>query len=92
MVDIKTLEKLAERIEADAKVVHALNPSAMLSIADIIRASIGAPLMWPSRIAGADYAEDSYRGSPDLRAAFNHGVKWAVEHYSPTVKVEAADT
>lgn len=84
-MDIKTLERLADRIEADAKRAAGLNPVAMLSIADIIRNAIGAPLMWPSRAAGADAADELYRGSPNLRSAFNHGVKWAVEHYSPTV-------
>jgi hypothetical protein len=88
MVDVKTLELLAERIDADSRQVHALNPAAMRSVADIIRRAIGAPLMWPSRTAGADAADAYYPGSPDLRHAFNAGVKWAVEHYGPTVEIE----
>ena len=82
--DIVKLERLAETLLKDALVVHLLTPSAMISIADIIRRAIGAPLMWPTRADGAAYADNMYRGSNDLRAAFNHGVKWAVEHYQPT--------
>lgn len=87
MVDIKTLERLAQRLDDDAKRVYGLNPSAVRSVANIIRATIGAPLMWPSRTAGCDAADAEYPGSPDLRMAFNAGVKWAVEHYGPTVEV-----
>ena len=82
MVDVKTLELLADRMEKDARAgVHRLSGSAMLSIADIIRAAIGAPLMWPSRDAGVRFADEFYSGTPTSRMAFNHGVKWAVERY-----------
>jgi hypothetical protein len=86
--DITTLSKLADKLEMDARALNGLNPSAMASIAFIIRDAIGAPLMWPSRVAGADAASDYYPGHPDLRHGFNAGVKWAVEHYHPTIKVE----
>jgi hypothetical protein len=79
--DIKTLERLAERLENDAKHFHALHPSAMCSVAGIIRRSIGAPLMWPSRTEGANAADEIFSGDPTARHAFNWGVKWAVEHY-----------
>ncbi len=86
--DVKTLERLAQRMKQDALRGAGLNPSAVASIAAIIDDAIGAPLMWPSRTAGADAACDYYLGSPDLRGAFNAGVKWAVEHYQPTVAVK----
>lgn len=79
--DVKTLEKLADRVRADALSGMSLNPSALLSIAEIIHAAIGAPLMWPTRVAGVEAADERFPGSPDLRLAFNHGVKWAVEQY-----------
>lgn len=85
-VDIKTLEHLAEQMTRDGMRGATLNRSSVLSIADIIKQAIGAPLMWPSSTAGAFAAEDFYPGSPNHRAGFNHGVKWAVEHYSPTEK------
>ena len=81
MVDLKTLEQLAIRIERDAGNLSGMQ---MREIARQIHNALGGPLMWPSRIAGADYANDYYPGSPDLRLAFNHGVKWAVEHYQPS--------
>lgn len=81
--DIKTLEKLAEQMESDGRSGRGLNPSAVFSIVDIIRRAVGAPLMWPSREAGAEYAERYYQGDNAARAAFNHGVKWAVENYRP---------
>lgn len=83
--DIKTLERLAARLKQDALVVRALNAAAMLSIADIIERSIGAPLSWPVREAGYRAADVLYPGSPSSRHAFNHGVKWAVEQYQPEV-------
>lgn len=87
-VDVKTLELLAETIEKDASRGLALQNWTAKSIASIIRESIGAPVLWPSRSAGADKADELYRGSPDLRAAFNHGVKWAVERYGPSVEIK----
>lgn len=89
MTDIKTLEKLADKMDQDALRGVGLTAGAVASIADIIRQAIGAPLMWPSRVAGADAAIDYYQGSPDLRHSFNAGVKWAVEHYSPTAPIKA---
>lgn len=85
--DIKTLEILADRMEQDAK-LGGINGMAMRSVVEIIRASIGAPIAWPSRVAGMHHADDYYPGSPNLRLAFNHGVKWAVEHYSPEVVIK----
>lgn len=87
MVDIKTLEALAHQLDLDATRIHALNVGAMRSVAEIIRTSIGAPINWPSRVAGTDYADAIYSGSPSLRLAFNHGVKWAVEHYEPSASI-----
>lgn len=84
MIDIKTLEVLAARMKADAMSGMGLNRSAVMNIADIIERAIGAPLSWPSRVAGVHYADEFYSGSPSQRLAFNHGVKWAVEHYAPT--------
>jgi hypothetical protein len=89
--DIVRLERLAEQLIKDARTVHLLNPSAMISIADIIRRAIGAPISWPTRYDGARYADDYYRGNNDLRMAFNHGVKWAVEHYHPAEIEEATE-
>ena len=80
-VDVKTLERLAQQIKKDAMRGAGLNPSALMSIASIIEDAIGAPLMWPSRDAGADAADAYYPGAPDLRHGFNAGVKWAVEQY-----------
>lgn len=88
-MDIKTLEALADRLERDGKRLGDINSSAAPSIATIIRDAIGAPISWPSRVAGAQYADEYYPGSPDLRMAFNHGVKWAVERYAPTVPVNS---
>lgn len=88
MVDIRTLEHLAERMKQDAKSGMGLNVNAVLSIASIIEDSIGAPIGWPSRKAGCDAADDCYPGSPDLRLAFNTGVKWAVEHHEPTTLIK----
>lgn len=88
MVDVKTLERLATKMQEDALRGVGLTPAAIGSIAGIIQAAIGAPVMWPSRVAGAHYADDFYFGSPSLRAAFNNGVKWAVEHYDPTVEIK----
>lgn len=86
-VDINTLEKLAEQIKTDlAAGVGGLNRSAAYSIAEIIERSIGAPINWPSRVAGVQFADEYYSGNPSMRLAFNHGVKWAVEHYGPSVK------
>lgn len=85
-VDVTTLERLAEQMQRDAMGRGmGLNASAVLSIVDIIRQAIGAPLMWPSREAGCKAAEAYYPGTPDLRHGFNAGVKWAVEHYQPSV-------
>lgn len=86
-VDVKTLERLAAKMKEDATVFQALSPAAMRSIAGIIEDCIGAPLGWPSRVAGNLHADTHYSGSPAQRLAFNHGVKWAVEHYDPTTKV-----
>ena len=86
MTDIKTLEKLVEQMRQDCQNGRGLSSAAVLSIANIVEASIGAPLSWPTRVAGCDYADDNYPGSPAMRLAFNHGVKWAVEHYSSTEK------
>jgi hypothetical protein len=84
--DITTLERLAEQMQRDAmRNVSGLNASAVLSIVDIIRQAIGAPINWPSRVDGLAAAEAYYPGSPDLRHGFNAGVKWAVEHYHPSV-------
>lgn len=88
MVDIKTLEMLAEKIDSDCRKGYAIQPGAGRSIAEIIRTAIGAPLMWPSRAAGCDAADEAYPGSPDLRHAFNWGVKWAVERYGSTVEIK----
>ncbi len=84
-VDIKTLERLAARLESvvDAG-VHTLNSTAMLSVIEIIKRSIGAPLMWPSRSEGVRVADQMFSGSPSMRLAFNAGVKWAVESYQPS--------
>jgi hypothetical protein len=79
--DVKTLEKLADQIDRDALRGAGLNPSALFSIVEIIRRAIGAPLMWPSREAAAEAAQEYYRGDPALRHAFNTGAKWAVEQY-----------
>lgn len=84
MVDVKTLELLAEQMKSDAANLTGLNAAAVRSIAAIIEDAIGAPLMWPSRTAGAQYADQEYSGNPSQRLAFNHGVKWAVERYGPS--------
>lgn len=84
-IDLVRLERLAETLMRDALTIHSLNPSAMISIAGIIKDAIGAPLMWPTQSDGARYADEYYRAHNDLRAAFNHGVKWAVEHYQSTL-------
>jgi hypothetical protein len=86
--DIKTLEQLAARMKQDALRGHSMHPSFVASIASIIEAAIGAPLMWPSRRAGAQAADEYYPGAPDLRHGFNAGVKWAVEHYDATQQIE----
>lgn len=84
--DIKTLEMLAERMHHDAmRRAGGLSNSAVLSIADIIKQAIGAPINWPSRVDGCDAAAAYYPGSPELRHGFNAGVKWAVEHYQPSI-------
>lgn len=88
MVDVKTLERLAQRLKEDAQRGMGIQPSAAGSIAAIIEDAIGAPAMWPSRVAGMQYADDYYAGSPNLRLVFNHGVKWAVENYGPTVEIK----
>ena len=87
MTDTKTLERLADQMDKDAMRGVGLNAGAIRSIADIIRQAIGAPLTWPSREAGCTAAEEYYPGDPSLRHGFNAGVKWAVEHYAPTVAV-----
>ncbi len=83
-VDIVTLERLAAQMRVDTQRGNGLSHAAVQSIASIIEQSIGAPVNWPSRVAGVHFADDSYPGSPSQRLAFNHGVKWAVEHYSPS--------
>lgn len=87
-VDTKTLEKLAAKLKEDANSLNGLSPAGMRSVAAIIEDSIGAPLMWPSRDAGANAAMDIYPGANDLRHAFNWGVKWAVENYQPSVDIK----
>jgi len=84
MIDIVVLERLADKIKEDTLRGHGLTNAAARSIAEIISRAIGAPVSWPSRVAGVHAADDLYPGSPDLRLAFNWGVKWAVEHYEPT--------
>jgi hypothetical protein len=79
--DVKTLERLADQLASDAKTVRGLNVNTMLNIADIIRAAIGAPLMWPSREAGAAEADRLFPDSSAARHQFNWGVKWAVDQY-----------
>jgi len=86
--DVKTLEILAEQIQQDADHLRALNYHTLASIADIIRKAIGAPVAWPSRVAGAIRADVTYPGSPSHRMAFNAGVKWAVERYAATDKID----
>jgi hypothetical protein len=88
MVDVKTLEILIARMRDDTRHGHGLNAGAVASIADIIEASIGAPLSWPSRVAGVYFANDYYPGSNEARLGFNHGVKWAVEHYAATMPIK----
>jgi len=86
-VDRKTLEHLAETLEADANRGMNLNTMTMRNIASIIKDAIGAPVMWPSFVAGTHAADEAYPGNPSLRLAFNSGVKWAVERYDPTEKI-----
>ena len=85
MVDIKTLERLADQMERDSRILHGLNSAAVASISVIIKDSIGAPLNWPSYVAARDAAEEySYSGSRKVTDAFMAGAKWAIEHYDPT--------
>lgn len=84
--DIKTLERLVDRMKRDVANGSGLNSSAVLSLCSIIEDAIGAPINWPSRVAGVAAADNYYRSSPDLRHAFNAGVKWAVEAYRPTTE------
>lgn len=86
MTDLTTLERLAAKLDEDANRLYGINPAAMRSVASIIREAIGAPVSWPSRVAGCDAAAEAYPGNPALRLAFNAGVKWAVERYSPTTE------
>lgn len=85
-IDLKTLEQIAQRLREDAGRGGGLNVAAMLSIAGLIEGAIGAPVGWPSRVAGTHAADDLYGGNPSLRLAFNAGVKWAVESYQPTAE------
>lgn len=89
VVDVATLERVALRMNQDSSRGAGLGASAVRSISGIILAAIGAPISWPSREAGCAHADDIYPGSPDLRAAFNNGVKWAVEHYNATEQIKS---
>jgi hypothetical protein len=82
--DLKTLERLVDMMRKDTASGAGLTYAAVRSIAEIIERAIGAPLSWPSREAGAKAADEYYPGTPTLRHGFNAGVKWAVEHYTPT--------
>ncbi len=82
MADVKTLELLVYRMRADVARGGGLSYAAVMSIAGIIEDAIGAPVGWPSRIAGCEAAAKYYPGANDLRHGFNAGVKWAVERYS----------
>jgi hypothetical protein len=87
MADVKTLERIAVQLRTDADKGWNLSNAAMRSIAGLIDAAIGAPLSWPSRVAGADAANEFCDGDPAGRRAFNAGVKWAVEHYNATTQI-----
>lgn len=88
--DIVTLERLALKIQDDiARHPGGLSAPACLSVAEIIMASIGAPLNWPSRESGTKYADEIFSGSPAQRLSFNAGVKWTVENYTPSRDVKA---
>lgn len=84
--DIKTLERLVEQMKRDVARGSGLNSSAVLSICSIIEGAIGAPINWPSRVAGVAAADEYYQSDNALRHAFNAGVKWAVEAYRPTTE------
>ncbi len=81
MADVKTLELLVHRMRADVARGGGLSYAAVMSITCIIEDAIGAPVGWPSRIAGCEAAAKYYPGANDLRHGFNAGVKWAVERY-----------
>ncbi|MGI4793762.1 MAG: hypothetical protein ACRYG8_06675 [Janthinobacterium lividum] len=85
-VDIAALSRLADQIDEDMRNEFSnLSRAAATSIASIVRAAIGAPVDWPTRQAGAEFADRYYAGDPSARMQFNHGVKWAVENYRPTL-------
>lgn len=75
--DINTLERLARQ----------LRDNGAAEVADVIERAIGAPLSWPTYVAGDDQAHELYKGDEASISAFNSGVKWAVMHYEPTVAV-----
>lgn len=84
--DIKCLERLVDQMKRDVAKGNGLSMSAVLSICGIIEDAIGAPIDWPTRVAGTEAAAEYYPGDPALRHGFNAGVKWAVEAYRPSVQ------
>lgn len=82
-VDVIRLRKLAATMKSDMESgMTGLNKGAVLSIVEIMEVSLGAPLMQFTSEAAANVADKEYPGSPSMRHAFNHGVKWAQEQFN----------
>lgn len=81
VADIVTLQRLADTMRKDMNNgFNGLSAEAVRSIAGIIDRAIGAPIDMPTRSMGCAGADETYPGSPDLRLAFNWGVRWTLEH------------
>jgi len=94
-VDLNALAELANRLEADARNDRTLSPSATLSVARIIRRSVGPSLNYPTRAYSRVYAKKFYEnhdGYVPPRHAFDHGVEWTIENTQLDPVYETTDS
>jgi hypothetical protein len=84
-VDVPALQRLATMLRRDTEDPNMpgwYKNGIMVSITEHIERAIGAPVMQQTFDDGTTEADRRYPGSPDLRLAFNHGVKWCLEQIS----------
>ncbi len=81
-IDVVALHHIVNVLRKDIEAgFRGINSAAMRTIADRIERSLGAPVMQETRVAGAEAAEEIFRGSPSHRAGFNAGVAWVLQQW-----------
>lgn len=90
-VDVVTLHALVTQMRQDVSKGTGISKVAVLNIANIIEQCVGAPILTPISIKGANEADLLFPGSPNLRGAFNAGVAWVIQNWPglPTLYFKA---